>query len=102
LKAIRGAAQDVLGVPRKGKGLKALQEGLVKYGITGDVTKYGITDHELDAITSAIVGKMYLSGDFIALGRKAEGFLIIPKHKPTLEVDAMSNTKTCRSEELEK
>jgi len=80
-----GSAQDILGIPRKGKSLKALQEGLVKYGITGDVTKYGVTDHELDAITSAIVGKLYLEGKTIALGNEKEGLMIIPKQNAILD-----------------
>lgn len=80
-----GSAQDILGIPRKGKSLKALQEGLVKYGIAGDVTKYGITDHELDAITSAIVGKLYLEGKTISLGNKKEGWMVIPTAKSILD-----------------
>jgi len=80
-----GAAQDILGIPRKRKSLKALQEGLVKYGITGDVNKHGITDHELDAITSAIVGKLHLEGNTISLGCEKEGLMIIPKQNAVLD-----------------
>jgi len=79
-----GSAQDILGIPRKGKDKKPLQDALIKYGIKGDVTKPNITDHELDAITSAIVGKLYLQGKTVALGTYKEGFMIVPKF-PTID-----------------
>lgn len=41
--------------------------------ITGDVLKYGVTDHELDAITAAIVGRLYLKNKTISIGKKEEG-----------------------------
>jgi len=79
-----GSAQDILGIPRKGKNQKLLQDALIKYGIKGDVTKPNITNHELDAITSAIVGKLYLQGETVALGTYKEGFMIVPRF-PTLD-----------------
>lgn len=82
-----GAAQDILRIPRKGKGLTALQNGLVKYGITGDVLKYKVTDHELDAITSAIVGKLFLEGKTISIGKMDEGPMVIPKPNSCFSVD---------------
>ncbi|GAI59288.1 unnamed protein product [marine sediment metagenome] len=66
-----GAAQDILGIPRKSKGIHVLAEGLAKYGIKGDLF---VSHDELDAITSAIVGQLYLVGKYEALG-----CLIIPK-----------------------
>ena len=66
-----GAAQDILGIPRKSKGIQVLAEGLAEYGIKGDLT---VSHDELDAITSAIVGQLYLQGKYEALG-----CLIIPK-----------------------
>lgn len=80
-----GSAQDILGIPRKGKSVKALQDALWKYGIRGDVLKNRITDHELDAITSAIVGKMYLAGETVSIGNESEGLMIIPRHKADLQ-----------------
>jgi predicted nuclease with RNAse H fold len=68
-----GAAQDILGIPRKNKGVKVLADALRDYGITGDLDG---THDELDAITAAIVGQMYLKGDYEALG-----CLIIPRRK---------------------
>ncbi|KKM68158.1 hypothetical protein LCGC14_1463740 [marine sediment metagenome] len=66
-----GAAQDILGIPRKNKGIQVLAEGLAEYGIKGDLA---VSHDELDAITSAIVGQLYLEGKYEALG-----CLIIPK-----------------------
>lgn len=72
-----GAAQDILGLPRKGKNPLALQKALVEYGVRG-ITKEGITDHELDAVTSAIVGQLYLLGKAKAIGDCSEGLMVIP------------------------
>ena len=66
-----GAAQDILGIPRKSKGKQVLAEALAGYGIKGDL---GVSHDELDAITAAIVGRLYLKGEYEALG-----CLIIPK-----------------------
>ena len=68
-----GAAQDILGIPRKNKGKEILAEGLARYGIRGNLD---VSHDELDAITSAIVGQLYLEGKYEALG-----CLIIPKVK---------------------
>lgn len=72
-----GAAQDILGIPRKSKGIQLLAEGLREYGIKGDLA---VSHDELDAITSAIVGQLYLEGKYEALG-----CLILPK-KPSEEL----------------
>jgi predicted nuclease with RNAse H fold len=82
-----GAAQDILNIPRKRRSIKALQQALWNYGVRGDFLRIDITDHELDAITSAIVGKMYLAGQTVSIGRKEEGLMVIPKrpNHPILE-----------------
>lgn len=71
-----GAAQDILGIPRKGKGILELKNGLEKIGIKN--IKDDISHHELDAITCAYVGIQYLKGKYVALGDVEEGLLIIP------------------------
>ena len=72
-----GGAQDMLGLPRKQKDLKKLAEGLKKLGIKGLSKK--MSDHELDAVTCALVGKFYLEGKYIALGDEEEGKIVMPK-----------------------
>ena len=71
IESFPGAAQDILGLPRKRKGRELLANALSSFGIVGDLT---VSHDELDAITAAIVGLYYLSGEYEALGS-----LIIPK-----------------------
>lgn len=74
-----GAAQDILGIPRKGASLDELKWGLVRSGITGDFATTKVTHDEVDAITSAFVGLFYLADDYIALGTLSEDYLIVPR-----------------------
>ena len=79
IESFPGAIQDVLGMPRKQKGLEKLRKALLEYGITGDIDKEAITDDELDAVTSAIVGKLYLEDNYRAIGDPDEGLMILPR-----------------------
>lgn len=72
-----GGAQDLLKIPRKNKGLKKLREGLEAIGIKG--LSENMTDHELDAITSAFIAKLYIEKKYVAYGNKDEGVIIMPK-----------------------
>lgn len=76
-----GSAQDLLGIPRKGKDHRKLQRALIKQGFIGDVSKREITDHELDAVTSAFVGQLYKQGKTMALGIPEEEYIITAKPK---------------------
>jgi len=76
-----GAAQDILGIPRKRASLEYLAKGLRDFGITGDFIKQEVSHDELDAITSAIVGLFFWDGRFEALGNETEDYLIIPDLK---------------------
>ncbi|MCX8126091.1 MAG: DUF429 domain-containing protein [Dehalococcoidia bacterium] len=71
-----GAAQDVLHIPRKGRGLDKLAESLRMIGIRG--LKEGLSGDELDAVTCALVGIMYLRGDYVAIGDPDEVLMILP------------------------
>ncbi len=73
-----GSIQDLLGMPRKQEGLEKLRRALIDYGVEGEVQKKEITNDELDAITSAIVGKMFLEGNYRAIGDPEEGLMILP------------------------
>jgi predicted nuclease with RNAse H fold len=72
-----GATQDILKIPRKQKGLKKLKKGLEKLGIK--ILKENPNGDELDAITSAFTGLLYLKGKYVAIGDKKEGQIILPK-----------------------
>ena len=74
-----GAAQDIWKIPRKQEGLEKLRRGLIRLGVRGDINKKGISGDELDAITSALVGKAYLEGDYLAIGDPEEILMILPK-----------------------
>jgi hypothetical protein len=83
-----GSAQDLLGIPRKGDDHRPLQKALIKYGFKGDVGRKDITHDELDAITSALVGHLYLKGKTLALGIEEESQIItaLPKNQSTLKI----------------
>lgn len=74
-----GAAQDIMRIPRKKSSLDDLAGGLQAFGINGDCLAERCSHDELDAITSAVVGYFYLTGDYEALGNEHEEWLIIPK-----------------------
>ncbi len=74
-----GAAQDLLGIPRKGSSLEELKWGMSRAGVKGDYLTSRVTHDEVDAITSALVGLFYLADDYIALGNAAEDYLIVPR-----------------------
>ncbi len=76
IEAYPGGAQDVLGIPRKQKGLENLRDGLEKLDITG--LNDQMSDHELDAVTCAYVGKLFLQGKAVAYGESNQA-IIMPK-----------------------
>lgn len=76
-----GAAQDILCIPRKQKSLDQLREGLRRLGLKGSGLDTRSHD-EMDAITSAIVGRYFESGSFEPMGIPTEAQLIVPKVSP--------------------
>ncbi len=74
-----GAAQDLLGIPRKQHGLQALQQALVGIGCKGDITDRELTGDELDAINCALVAKEYAEGSYLAIGDPSEIMMILPR-----------------------
>lgn len=74
-----GAAQDLLGIPRKRSSLEELKWGLHRAGIEGEFITGHVCHDEVDAITSALVGLFYLADDYIALGTAKEDYLIVPR-----------------------
>ena len=71
-----GGAQDVLGIPRKQQGLDKLREGLERLGLKG--LNSGMSDHELDAVTCAYVGKLFLEGKSVTYGSPEAGIVMPP------------------------
>lgn len=82
-----GAAQDILSIPRKQQGLDLLREGLGRLGLSGPGLKTRSHD-EMDAITSAIVGRYFEAGQYEPMGIQSEAQLIVPKVPPLAFDDA--------------
>jgi histidinol phosphatase-like PHP family hydrolase/predicted nuclease with RNAse H fold/dephospho-CoA kinase len=78
-----GAAQDILCIPRKQKSLDLLREGLRRLGLQGSGLETRSHD-EMDAVTSAIVGRYFEAGLFEPMGIPNEAQLIVPKVRPLL------------------
>ena len=76
-----GAAQDIMGIPRKGAGEAFLKLGLKEFGLSGAFLTTVVRHDELDAITSAVVGSFFLAGRYEALAGPSEDALIIPDLK---------------------
>ncbi len=72
-----GAAQDVWKIARKQDGLPKLRRGLENLGVRG-LTKT-MNGDELDAVTGALVGRLYLQGKAEVLGNFRNGAIVIPK-----------------------
>jgi len=71
-----GGAQDILKIPRKQHGPKRLREGLEKQGIKGLNDR--MNNHELDAVTCALVGKLFLEGKTITYGTRQQA-IVMPR-----------------------
>jgi len=78
IEAYPGGAQDVLGIPRKQRGLEKLKAGLENLGVKG--LKNPISDHELDAVTCAYVGKLFADGKAVTYGATNDG-IVMPKNE---------------------
>jgi predicted nuclease with RNAse H fold len=74
-----GAAQDIWHTGRKQAGLSKLRKGLQKLGVKGLNRK--MNGDELDAITAALVGQLFLRGKAEVLGNFKRGAIIIPYTK---------------------
>jgi hypothetical protein len=75
-----GGAQDVLGIPRKQRGLDRLREGLEKTGVRGLNSR--MSDHELDAVTCALVGKLLVEGKSVTYGTSEQAIVMPQDEKP--------------------
>jgi hypothetical protein len=78
IESFPGAIQDILGIPRKQVGLRALESGLVREGVRWKEPVASRTGDELDAATSALVGLMYVRNEYRAIGDPDEGLMILP------------------------
>ncbi len=77
-----GMAQDILGVPRKGKSVDLLRRGLKRTGIRGIPRSRPVSHDELDAITCALVGQLHLDSQTETMGPGVPVPLILPARPP--------------------
>lgn len=77
IESFPGAVQDILGMPRKQAGLEKLERALRRYGVRWK-SKAPLTGDELDGVTSALVGLMYVKNEYRAIGDPKEGLMILP------------------------
>jgi predicted nuclease with RNAse H fold len=75
-----GGAQGILRIPRKQRGLDRLMAGLKKAGVRGLNSR--MSDHELDAVTCALVGKLYLEGKSVMYGTSEQAIIMPQGEKP--------------------
>jgi len=73
------AAQDIWHIGRKQDGLSKLRRGLEKLGVKGLSIK--MAGDELDAVTAALVGNLFLRGKAEVLGSFKRGAIVIPHAK---------------------
>ena len=79
LEGYPGATQDVMGWPRKGRGVRALHAALRAFGFTGDVAaRSALTHDELDAVACAWAGWAWLGGQGELIGDPQEGQMVLP------------------------
>lgn len=76
-----GGAQDILGLPRAKRDRYGLRSGLEGLGLK--IHSTDLTVHELDAITAAYTGLMYVRGECMILGDPGESTIVMPK-PPTI------------------
>ena len=81
IESFPGAIQDLLKMPRKQAGLPLLARALRSYGVDLGKPDGKLGGDELDAVTSALVGVLYLKGRYTAIGDPEEGLMILPEFK---------------------
>jgi predicted nuclease with RNAse H fold len=72
-----GGAQDVWGIPRAARDFDGLLRGLRRLGLRG--LRKSATDHELDAATGALVGRLFLEGRAEVYGEFGSGAIVMPR-----------------------
>ncbi len=74
-----GGAQDLWNIPRKQRGLEKLRKGMQRLGVKGLSRK--ITGDELDAVSAAVVGKLFLQGDAEVYGTLEQSAIVMPRER---------------------
>jgi predicted nuclease with RNAse H fold len=88
-----GAAQDLWGIPRQ-RDRAGLRHGLARFRLRG-LASAERSPHVLDAVTCALVGKLYLEGRAWSIGLPEEALMILPP--PTTPRRASTPAKRART-----
>jgi predicted nuclease with RNAse H fold len=72
-----GAAQDIWGIPRQ-RDVAGLRRGLSRFRLQG-LSRSERSPHVLDAVTCALVGKLYLNGRAWGIGSVDEALMFLPR-----------------------
>lgn len=72
-----GGAQDVWQIPRKQHDLAALRRGIVRLGVRD--LRRGLSDHQLDAVSAALVTRAYVRGQGEIYGRQSGAPFVMPR-----------------------
>ena len=83
-----GAAQDIVGLPRKGQGVERLRRALRERGFWGTIEHRSVTHDELDAVLCAWVGRLVVQGRAELIGDPREGLMALPRHADQLRAIA--------------
>lgn len=73
-----GMTQDVLGIPRKGASIEGLRLGLFRAGVRG-IPRRRITHDELDAVSCALTGVLFLARRTEVMGSGIPVPLVLPR-----------------------
>jgi len=60
------------------KDWKKIQTIFLQIGLEGDLKTHVLTPHEIDAVTAALTGHLYIQGKTELIGEEKEGYIIVP------------------------
>lgn len=60
------------------KDWKKIQTIFLRIGLEGDLKTRVLTPHEIDAVTAALTGHLYIQGKTELIGDKKEGYIVVP------------------------
>jgi len=61
------------------KDWKKIQTIFIHMGLEGDPKTRVLTPHEIDAVTAALTGHLYLQGKTELIGKTEEGYIVVPR-----------------------
>ena len=76
-----GMTQDILGIPRKRRGVDALRRGLKRQGVLGIPRVRRVTHDEYDAVTCALTAWLHLEGATEVMGPGLPVPLVLPERR---------------------